>query len=362
MLILHVLDHHWRYNGMVHAAVDLACAQAEQGHQVVMCSLSKEGLFAGLLAAHGVELIELPSKSNPMMNLIPLWSQVRRKKPDVIHAHMTKSAVLAFCVSRLTGVPLVTCVQNSFSKYASLMKLGDLVITGCKAVAEDMAMRGVPRRKLRPILNGTIGRARGRHEGNEPPTISFQHPAVVTFCGMHWRKGVPDLIAGFQMARKTHPEMHLYLFGEGPERDAFKQLVNADNTLNVTFCEPVPNAAPYLRAADVFVLASIADPAPLVICEAREAGLAIIATRVDGIPELLEGGSAGMLVKPHAPEEIAARLVDLFSDAETLQLWRSKSQYRIDRLTVSRVAEESVQVYREVMPQVTSDRTPVPSR
>ncbi len=348
MLIVHVLDHHWRYNGMVHAAVDLACEQVQQNHQVVICSLTNQGSFAALLAAQGVELIQLSPKANPMMNLFGLWRVMRRVRPDVVHAHMIRSALVGFCAAKILRVPFITCVQNSFSKYAKLMGLGALVITGCNAVAEDMEQRGIPRYKLRPILNGTIGSARIRESHEVAPTFSFQRPAVVTFCGMHSRKGVPDLITGFQMARKSHPEMHLYLFGEGPERDDFARLVNSDNTSHITFCEPVPNAAPYLRAADVFVLASLADPAPLVICEAREAGLAVIGTRVDGIPELLEGGLAGILVKPHAPHEIARWLVELLRDEEALEQWRRKSQLRVDRLTVRRVAEQSVEVYREV--------------
>jgi glycosyltransferase involved in cell wall biosynthesis len=262
---------------------------------------------------------------------------------------MTKSAIIAYVISRLRGVPLVTCVQNSFSKFAGIMKVGDRVITGCKVVADDMVKRGVPQAKLRPILNGTIGSVRQEQslEADEP--VTFQHPAVVTFAGMHWRKGIPDLIVGFELARKSNPDLHLYLFGEGPNLEEYKALVSPDNESNITFCDPVPNAKPYLQAADVFVLASVADPAPLVICEAREAGCAVIATRVDGIPELLEEGRAGILVKAKAPEEIAEKLIYLFADPANLANWRQNGQYRIERLKVSRVATESVAVYGEVI-------------
>jgi glycosyltransferase involved in cell wall biosynthesis len=244
---------------------------------------------------------------------------------------------------------MVTCVQNSFSKYAGLMKVGDRVITGCQVVADDMTRRGVPLDKLRPILNGTIGSARQAPSDGDEFANPFQHPAIVTFCGMHWRKGVPDLIAGFQLARQTRPELNLYLFGEGPNLDEYRQLVNAENAAHITFCSPVPNAKPYLRAADAFVLASLADPAPLVICEAREAGLAVVATRVDGIPELLEDGRAGILVDARAPEQIAEKLIYLFSDPSHLRTWRENSQILIDRLEVRRVAEQSVEVYLEVI-------------
>ena len=352
MNILHVLDHHWRYNGMVHAAIDLACAQAALGHTVSVCS-SNDGSFSSLLKEHGIELVVLPGLSGRfgvLASAAALWNIVGRLKPNVIHAHMTKSALVAYPVSRMRGVALVTCVQNSFSKFAFLMKVGDRVITGCTVVADDMASRGVPPDKLRPVLNGTIGSARQPEPlPGEALAITFQHPAVVTFCGMHWRKGIPDLIAGFQLARRSNPEMNLYIFGEGPNLEEYRLLVDAENTKHVTFCNPVPNAKPYLQAADVFVLASLADPAPLVICEARDAGCAVIATRVDGIPELLEGGEAGILVDAKAPEQIAEKLIYLFSDPGHLQKWRDNSQIGIGKLNVRRVAEESVKVYREVV-------------
>ena len=359
MNILHVIDHHWRYNGMVHAAVDLACAQAALGHRVAFAT-SDQGSFSTLLAEHDVEVYQLTHTSGKL-GAVPfafgLNRVVLKFKPDLMHAHMTKSAVLASTISRLRGIPLVTCVQNSFSRFAGLMRVGDRVITGCKAVAEDMAKRGVPRAKLRPILNGTIGSVRQSVQAETAPEIHFNHPAVITFCGMHWRKGVPDLIAGVELARKINPQIHLYLFGEGPNLEEYKAMVKPADKDHIIFCEPVPNAKPYLEAADVFVLASVADPAPLVICEAREAGCAIIGTQVDGIPELLENGRAGILVKPRSAEQIAEHLTYLFSAPQNLARWRQKSQYQIDRLQVSRVAAESVEVYEEVARARSGDAT-----
>jgi glycosyltransferase involved in cell wall biosynthesis len=349
MVILHVLDHHIRYNGMAHAAVDLACAQAGMGHKVALVSAG--GSFNELLAKHGVEVFDIPLMSGKV-SLIPatvsLWNLIGRYKPDVLHAHMIKAAMVAAVASRLRRVPLITCVQNSFSRFAHLMKVGDRVITGCRVVADDMEKRGVSRQKLRPILNGTIGSARQAPSDDETITMTFKHPAITTASGMHRRKGVPDLIEGFQLARKTNPSLNLYIFGEGPNLEEFRQMVNAENKDAINFCEPVPNVKPYFQQCDAFVLASLADPAPLIISEAREAGLAILATRVDGIPEMLEEGRAGILIDPKAPEQIAEQLVFLFSDPAHLATWRENSQYRIDRLTVDRVAEQSVEVYREV--------------
>lgn len=348
MRILHVSDHTLHSNGMVHAAVDLACAQAALGHDVIVCSSG--GSFDKLLCDNGVRLavIRTPTGiSSRFLQMYDVLKVVRSYKPDVVHAHMTISALMAWPITRLLGIPFVTVVQNSFSKMAAVMRLGDLVITGCNAVADAMVPRGIPRRKLRPVLNGTIGSA--RFPGAAVASTQMSRPAVVSVCGLHPRKGIPDLISALEMARRAIPDLHLYHVGGGPCAAEYQALVSEEHRDFIHFCGPSLDPRPYLLGADVFVLASLADPAPLVIAEAREAGLAVVATRVDGIPELLENGAAGILVPPSAPNAIAQELIGLFSNPDNLRRWRTASQVGVEKLTVKRVAESTVDVYAEAI-------------
>ena len=336
-----------QFNGMAHAAVDLACAQSQLGHQVAICC--GNGGFDDVLLTHGVEIFRMPAprKSHQLINsLFGIYHAIRRFRPDVIHVHMVASALLTWPIARLFQLPFITSVQNSFSRAAAFMTIGDRVITGCQAVATTMNSRGIPKRKLRPVLNGTIGTARYPRAAT---TANLQRPAVITVCGLHPRKGIPDLIRGFETAHEQLPDIHLYIVGEGPCEAEYRAMVKEATTGHVHFISATPDPRPYMRAADMFVLASLADPAPLIIAEAREAGLAIVGTAVDGIPELLEFGDAGILIQPQAPEQISRSIVDLLSDHNKLTTWRANSQRNIDRLTVERVAIETVAVYSEVV-------------
>jgi glycosyltransferase involved in cell wall biosynthesis len=272
---------------------------------------------------------------------------------------MVATTLLAWPIAKLFRRPFVTCVQNSFSKAAICMILGDRVITGCQAVATAMNGRGIPLRKLRAILNGTIGSA--RYSKPEPPAAVLQRPAVLTVCGLHPRKGVPDLIHGFEAAREGLPDIHLYIVGEGPYESAYKAMVSDAHKNHVHFITAIPDPRPYMLGADLFVLASHADPAPLVLPEAREAGLAVIATAVDGIPELLEFGKAGLLVPPRAPERISKAIVELLSDQTKLAEWRMNGQFNIDRLRVERVAIDTLAVYDELVLPRRQHEAAVPS-
>lgn len=347
MRILHVLNHTDRLNGNVHAAIDLACAQAGLGLDVAVCS--RGGSFDALLTRKGVESITIDqTRSLPVIAgaLVKLTRLVKAWRPDVVHAHMMTSAVLAWPACRLFGIPLVTTVHNEFERSAVLMGLGDRVIAVSDAVGEAMRRRGISASRLRIVLNGTIGSA--RHAAPPPAPAPLEHPAVVFLGGLHPRKGVQDLLQAFDLVCRTQRDATLYLVGEGPSSADYKACVAAmDCADRVVFCGSTDDPRPFLRAADIFVLPSHADPAPLVLSEAREAGCAIVGTMVGGIPELLEHGSAGILVPPREPRLLAEALMGLLRDPASLAAWKRNSQVNIGHLSIGRVAGDTLDIYRE---------------
>jgi glycosyltransferase involved in cell wall biosynthesis len=85
------------------------------------------------------------------------------------------------------------------------------------------------------------------------------------------------------------------------------------------------------------------------LSEAREAGCAVIGTDVGGIPEMLEGGRAGILVPPRRPDLLAEALLQLLQNPQNLAQARANSQINIAWLALSRVAEQTAQVYQELL-------------
>ncbi|SDT58403.1 glycosyltransferase family 4 protein [Bradyrhizobium canariense] len=352
MRILQLLNHTRRLNGHVHAAVDLACAQAKLGHSVAMASGG--GDFDALLAANGVETRLVNQERRPatlVKGLGVLYRLVRDWKADVVHAHMMTSAVLAWPICKSLGIPLVTTVHNEFEKGSILMGLGTRVVAVSAAVGQSMQKRGISKSRLSVVLNGTIGSA--RFEGKDRTPRRLESPAIIFVGGQHPRKGIPDLLAAFNIVHNKNPATRLYVLGDGPYLDTY---VNQASTMEcgsaVTFMGAQDDPFPFLLGADIFVLPSHADPAPLVLSEAREAGCAIVATDVDGIPELLEGGKAGILVPARDPLRLAEALCTLVENAEALQEWRNKSQFNIEQLRIERVARQTLEVYAVARRQI----------
>lgn len=356
MRVIHILNHIKKIgNGIVNVAVDLACLQAALGYEVAVASAGGE--YEQLLARYGVKHFEFNQEKKPINLIKAAWRYraiAHEFQPNIVHAHMTAGIVIAKVLKANSKYKLVSTVHNEFQRNAILMGWADRVIAVSKAVAQSMISRGIPENKLRVVANGTLLSPRTRPI-QDYQAVSLQRPAITTVAGMSQRKGIAELIDAF--SQLDVPEAHLYLVGNGPDKEIFEsqaQSTAARDRIHFTGFQPEPQR--YLLATDIFVLASHREPFGLVIPEAREAGCAIVASNVDGIPEALDNGQAGILVPPADSKALAATLKQLLTDSNLLQKWKDRAKQNLDWLKVSRVNQETLAVYRELIPNP-GDRT-----
>ena len=353
MRILHLINHCNYGNGSVHVAVDLACMQAKVGDTVVVAA--DGGDYQDLMTGCGVTCVPLVQRqTNPFKFLASLIKLIRicsSFKPDVIHAHMMSGAIFGKIASILFRVPLVTTVHNSFDRHSLLMRLGDRVVAVSNAERALLIERGYNSKRVVAVLNGPNGSPREDWEKIDAETLDgIRPPLITTVCGLHRRKGVHDLITGFAEIARLHPAWKLYVAGDGPDRQALVKLSeDLDISNQVVFLGYVKNPRELLSKADIFVLASYAEPFGLATAEAREAGCAIVATSVGGTPELLDFGKAGILVKPESPKEIAAALDTLISDPVALRTGRLNSKRGSEYYRVDRLVQDYAKVYASVL-------------
>ena len=151
------------------------------------------------------------------------------------------------------------------------------------------------------------------------------------------KKGFADLLQALALLPKE-ATWHFHHIGGGPLLDNLKSLAE---TLQIAKYITWQGSAPQetvleaYRAADIFVLASCIaedgdrDGLPNVLAEAQSQGLACVATRISGIPELLEDGRTGMLVAPEAPGELARVLAALIADPARRSMLGEAGQRRV---------------------------------
>jgi glycosyltransferase involved in cell wall biosynthesis len=354
MRIVHLVNHCRFGHGNAHVAVDLACAQAARGDTVAY--LSEGGDFQALLKANGVVHVDLRQRTrSPLVaadSALRLAAFAHRFQADILHAHMMSGALLGFLATRFGRARLVTTVHNSFDAHSRLMRVGDLVVAVSESERRQLIGRGFPARKVITVLNGPLFGAR-LPEGEGAPALALPRPSITTVCGLHARKGVADLIAAFALVARDHPEARLNIVGDGPGRAEFQAQAAATGFGGrIRFHGEVHDPLTVLRASDIFVLASHADPFPLVNLEARLAGCALIGTEVGGIPEGLDHGRAGLLVPPRDPQRLAAAMHRLLADPAERERLRTASTRGIERFGVDRMCRD----YRRAYGAVLTDR------
>ena len=351
MKIVHLANHAQNVgNGIVNMMVDLACMQAKAGHEVTVASSG--GGFEALLEQYGVRHVLLPQSRQPLRlpaMLAGFNRLLAQCDPDVVHAHMMTGALIARFGAVRRRYVLITTVHNEFQKSASLMRFGDRVVAVSKSVAASMALRGVPEERLSVVRNGTIGTP--RFAGVPiPASPQLARPSIVTVAGMYERKGIQDLLRAFAQLCERIPSAALYLVGDGPDRAVMETLAQELGIAHrAHFTGFVANPRAYLAEADVFVLASHKEPGGLVLCEAREAGCAIVATRVDGNPEMLDDGDAGLLVPPAAPQALADAIELLLTDQVAHATLAARARHNLETFHVEHVCDAYLSIYEQTL-------------
>jgi glycosyltransferase involved in cell wall biosynthesis len=147
------------------------------------------------------------------------------------------------------------------------------------------------------------------------------------------------------------PEATAVVVGEGVDRPALEQRAAVRGVgARFVLAGPRASAAAAIRGFDVFVLPSRYEGLPLVVLEAMEAGVPIVATDVGSVREVVIDGETGLLVPPDDAQALAAALLRLLRDADL----RSRLAQRARSVWAScfdarRMAEEYERLYREVL-------------
>jgi glycosyltransferase involved in cell wall biosynthesis len=276
------------------------------------------------LGASGVEVHRLERRGMIDVQAIKkLVALLRSARVDVLHAHMFGSNVWAALLGHAVGIPVVVTHEHTWSfEGQPLRKLldrnvvarfSDAVIAVSAADRRRMIETvGMRQDRVTLIPNG-ISWTDGadpmavRHELGIGPEV----PVLVQTAVLRPQKAIDVMVRAMAILRRAHPEARLLVAGPGdpgPLRTLAAQLGAEEQ---VTFLGPREDMADVLAAASIGVLSSDFEGMPLAVLEYMAAGLPVVATRVGGLPEIVDDGETGVLVTPRDPEALAAALARL---------------------------------------------------
>lgn len=164
-------------------------------------------------------------------------------------------------------------------------------------------------------------------------------------------KGVDDLLAAFSNVARSFPHAVLEIGGDG-ELDALKRKVSEyalQGSVNVHGWVSGDAKARLLAQSNIFVLPSHAEGMPMAILEGMQYGLAIIATRVGSVPEVVTHGEQGLLIEPRRIDQLIAALQTLLSHEQLCREMGARAQQKVnDEFSPAVVLPAIGNLYREL--------------
>jgi glycosyltransferase involved in cell wall biosynthesis len=270
------------------------------------------------------------------LGLVRLARFLRRRRIDILHTHLFEPSV----VGLLAGAAARTrtrILTRHYSDYHTrigkkwhvrLDRLCTRMSRGVIAVSEHTAdhlinMEGAPAEKIHVVLNG-IDFDRAKISGPEArASLRREFGAedgylLLVVARLHEEKGHRYLFEALdEIKRRADRPVRLLVAGAGTYEAAYRDQVRALGCEeSVSFLGFRKDSADLMAAADLVVLPSLAEAFGLVLTEALYIGTPVVATRVGGIPEIVDDGVDGILVPPANGEALADAIVGLLNNPD----------------------------------------------
>ncbi len=297
---------------------------------------------------------------------------------DVVHTHSSKAGALGRLAARAARTPVVVHTFHGFpfhdfqspvrrAAYINaerrLGRITDRFIGVSGSVAADAVRLGIaPPERMRVI----------------PVSVEGRTVAKTAYTTAHGRRllGVPDdaMLIGTvgridsqkaphhfieAMARMGRPDLHAVWIGDGPLRAEMEELIRRHD-----LCERVhlvgerPDVPDLLPALDVFVMTSLYEGLPCVIVEAMRCGLPVVASAVNGVPELVVSGQTGLLVPAGRPAAVAAATASLLDNHAARRRMGERGRLAVaGRFDATDTGADLAALYEDALASVT---TPLP--
>ncbi len=256
------------------------------------------------------------------LGLLELVELVRRVRPDIIHLNSSKAGVIGRLAAALAGVPvrIFTVHGWAFRAHAGLAsslylwadRLMAPLTTVTVCVTEGERRAGIAARTCRDARTTVIANATDV-AATRAAVLAGDPPHVIAVGRLAAPKDPLTLVRALARVRTRH---RATIVGDGPLRSELeREAERLDLRATLALAGERRDVGALLARADVFVLASRSEGAPLSILEAMAAGLPVVACDVGGVGELVVDGETGILVPPGDAGALAAALERVLADA-----------------------------------------------
>lgn len=263
----------------------------------------------------------LPVVSRPFNGFVMsryLLRHVRSFQPDILLNYFIYPAgYAAVRIGRILNVPVVLTAIGSdlnrmddrscASQTRSTLRRADFVTTVSHDLAKTAIANGADPERTRTILNGcdtALFHPQDKVSARESLGLNRTAETIVYVGRLDLLKGLVELIDAVAALRSDRPGVHCYIVGDGPGKPKLEEAIARNGAAGyITIAAPCPTSqvAMWMAASDVFALPSYNEGCPNVVVEALAAGRPVVATRVGGIPELMDDRSGRLVPVKDVP-------------------------------------------------------------
>lgn len=284
---------------------------------------------------------------------IYLAVDVKREGIKHIHAHFSiNSASVALIISRMLDIPFSFTAHNIFFTEQLILKekLREAkFIISISEYSRDFLLQLLPEDKKLKDKFHIVHCGVSPDDFSPPPSrVTDGRPLIFSLSQLTERKGYPVLIEACHILDERGCNFECIIAGDGPQRTLLEELVakyqvqDKVQLIGVVFQEQL---ADYLNRADMFVLSCVVardgdrDGVPVALMEAMAMEIPTVSTYVSGIPELIEHGQSGLLVKEKDAIALAEAIQLLLEDAELrIQLGKNGRQKIVQQFDIHKSA------------------------
>jgi glycosyltransferase involved in cell wall biosynthesis len=266
-------------------------------------------------------------------SIVVLLAKALRRRV-ILHVHSGPGDVAYFSS---------TCGRPRLLLIGAALRAADVVLAVSEPSAAALHAAGVTREievvpNAAPLVQDFVR----RWEEGEAPRIAYLGGFANT------AKGADTLVAALREELARRPDLRVTLAGPGePDPEAAALIAAAPGVEWIGWLDPEAKDA-LLRDCEIFVLSSRSEGMPMALLEAMGYWMAVVATAVGAIPELVETGETGMLVPAEDPAALAAAIEALLVDPPLRRRVGEAGRARVERLDDVEVARRLETLYRSL--------------
>jgi glycosyltransferase involved in cell wall biosynthesis len=312
--------------------------------------VSLTGLISDICLRHELALVEFFS-SDFLTSIPAIYIKRKIDRPVVVVVNGLPG------ISWFSGNRLIDVISRAYTRLIGLriIKSADGVRLLQDALHDELSGFGVDRNRMKTIHQGVdTGIFYPRRDNSVRAELGLnKEDFLVLYVGRLVKpvemKGTGYLIGAVRGLLPEYPNLKLVFVGDGDGRVKNEEQAEPIKSC-VRFTGYRNDVYRFMSAADVLVLPSLSEGCPVVVLEAGACGIPVIATRVGAVPELIEDGKTGIIVRPRSPEEIKRALVQLLENPSLRQSMGERARIRIkEKFTWEATCRKLEGLYQEVI-------------